>query len=166
MENENILLGKDNNVTLQEIIEVMPRMPNSVMKEFYTRKITDTLKTIQPNIIELYNLVGDFEIEASELNFIIELILKVENSKWEELTEENILPKVKTVLNQIKNIEEFENNSIINQVSTIIQPWLSIEENIKLTNQDNYYGLYKYIYPEEFRIQILNELADIYQEMF
>lgn len=172
MGNDNIEQEKkiEEGKNIDYILSILPRMPNSVMEQFYIEKINNSLKSAQPKIIETYNIIKEDEENKNEiekLNNLIQSIIIVENNKWEKLSEKNLLSEIKDFfINISKNEKYLKLDTLFSDITSYIKPYIEVDNNIKITEGDNLFSLYKYIHPEEKREEVLFEIYDLYEDMF
>lgn len=154
-----------------QILDVLQQMPNEAIKEFFIKKLNGQIQTCQETLISLFNKIKETEPNGTSATITVQEcigdIIEVENSKWTNLSDKNIINKINFISKSFESASE--QLGVKEEVEKLIEntnSWLEVERNFTITTPDHYYSLYKYIHPENVQELVLNELTELYKEMF
>lgn len=161
-----------------KVIEFLPFMPNIAIKDFYISQINNIIKSSQPDLIDIYNHINTSEDNkniALAMSEILDDIIVVENIKWQDISNVMLCDKINAFLSGLITLNNEEGNPVnlsleiiekINLIINQVKTWIEVEHKFPITNDDHLYTLYKYISPENTQVKILDQLFELYEEMF
>lgn len=172
MINENVKNQESCECKYEDVISSMSQFPNSTIKKFYIKKLNEALYisyNLCSEALDDIRNIPELSAEKESLEFILSQVKTVdENSETLNFAPALCLLKVTltSILEKESPAKPASLNEKIYQALENITPWINVEENIKNIDKNKTHSLYKFIGDESVKDKTLEEIEELYNEMF